>query len=91
MGAGKGGRGKTTLAAHLAVEVERAGDGPAWLIDTDKQGTQSLRHERRESDTPQRADVPFVQLIRLENPVTTLARELPVLCIPGRTLCIRRP
>jgi chromosome partitioning protein len=43
----KGGSGKTTLAAHLAVEVERAGDGPAWLIDTDKQGTLSLWHERR--------------------------------------------
>lgn len=49
----KGGSGKTTLATHLAVEVERAGDGPAWLIDTDKQGTLSLWHERRESDTPQ--------------------------------------
>lgn len=58
----KGGSGKTTLAAHLAVEVERAGDGPAWLIDTDKQGTLSLWHERREAETPQRADVPFAHL-----------------------------
>jgi len=58
----KGGSGKTTLAAHLAVEAERAGDGPAWLIDTDKQGTLSLWHERRESETPQRADVAFARL-----------------------------
>lgn len=58
----KGGSGKTTLAAHLAVEAERAGDGPAWLIDTDKQATLSLWHERRESQTPQRADVPFARL-----------------------------
>ena len=58
----KGGSGKTTVAAHLAVESERAGDGPAWLIDTDKQGTLSLWHERRESETPQRADVPFARL-----------------------------
>ena len=58
----KGGSGKTTLAVHLAVEAERAGDGPTWLIDTDKQGTLSLWHERRESETPQRADVPFVRL-----------------------------
>src|SRR5271165_4433903 len=58
----KGGSGKTTLAAHLAVEVERAGDGPAWLIDTDKQATLSLWHERRESESPQRADVPFARL-----------------------------
>jgi chromosome partitioning protein len=58
----KGGSGKTTVAAHLAVECERAKDGPAWLIDTDKQGTLSLWHERRESDVPQRADVPFARL-----------------------------
>jgi len=58
----KGGSGKTTLAAHLAVEAERVGDAPAWLIDTDKQATLSLWHERRESDTPQRAEVPFGRL-----------------------------
>jgi chromosome partitioning protein len=58
----KGGSGRTTLAAHLAVEAESTGDAPAWLIDTDKQGTLSLWHERREADTPQRADVPFARL-----------------------------
>lgn len=58
----KGGSGKTTLCAHLAVEAERIGDGPAWLIDTDKQGTLSIWHERREVETPQRADVPLTQL-----------------------------
>jgi chromosome partitioning protein len=58
----KGGSGKTTLAAHLAVEAERAGDAPAWLIDTDKQGTLSLWHERREALSPQRAEVPFGRL-----------------------------
>lgn len=58
----KGGSGKTTLATHLAVEAERKGDAPAWLIDTDKQGTLSLWHERREAETPQRADVPFSRL-----------------------------
>ncbi len=58
----KGGSGKTTLAAHLAVEAERVGDAPAWLIDTDKQGTLGLWHDRRQSETPQRADVPFARL-----------------------------
>ena len=47
----KGGSGKTMLAAHLAVEAERAGD-TAWLIDTDRQATLSLWHERRKADTP---------------------------------------
>ena len=34
----KGGSGKTTLCAHLAVQAERAGDGPVYLIDTDPSG-----------------------------------------------------
>ena len=58
----KGGSGKTTLTAHLAVEAERMGDAPVWLIDTDKQGTLSLWHERREADTPERAEVPLPRL-----------------------------
>src|SRR5215813_4453603 len=58
----KGGSGKTTLAAHLAVEAERAGDAPVWIIDTDKQATLSLWHERRTQDTPQRAEIPFTRL-----------------------------
>ena len=57
----KGGSGKTMLAAHLAVEAERAGD-TAWLIDTDRQATLSLWHERRKADTPQRLDVPFARI-----------------------------
>ncbi len=66
----KGGSGKTTLAAHLAVEAERVGDAPAWLIDTDRQATLSRWHERREDETPQRAEVPFT---RLEAGLTALA------------------
>jgi chromosome partitioning protein len=34
----KGGSGKTTLAAHLAVTAEAAGAGPVGVIDTDPQG-----------------------------------------------------
>jgi len=45
------------LAAHLAVEAERAGDGPAWLIDTDRQQTLSLWHSRRKADTPARGTI----------------------------------
>jgi len=35
----KGGCGKTTLAAHLAVAAENAGNGPVMLIDADPQRT----------------------------------------------------
>jgi chromosome partitioning protein len=58
----KGGSGKTTLVSHLAVEAERIGEGPVWIIDTDRQGTLSRWHGQREADTPQRADVPFSKL-----------------------------
>jgi chromosome partitioning protein len=57
----KGGSGKTMLAAHLAVEAELSGDS-AWLIDTDRQATLSLWHERREAETPQRLDVPLERI-----------------------------
>jgi chromosome partitioning protein len=74
----KGGSGKTTLAAHLAVEAERVGDTPTWLIDTDKQATLSLWHERRESTMPQRADAPFARL----------AEALKVLHEQGAAYCL---
>ncbi len=48
----KGGAGKTTLAAHLAVAIEQAGDGPAVLIDTDPQGSLSAWWNSRAAETP---------------------------------------
>jgi chromosome partitioning protein len=55
----KGGSGKTTVVELLSVEADRAGDGPAWIIDTDPQGTLSQWHKRREHDTPNLAELPF--------------------------------
>jgi chromosome partitioning protein len=48
----KGGAGKTTLAAHLAVAAEAAGDGPAVLIDTDPQGSLSAWWNVRKAEVP---------------------------------------
>jgi chromosome partitioning protein len=48
----KGGAGKTTLAAHIAVAAEMAGDGPTVLIDTDPQGSLSAWWNVREAQTP---------------------------------------
>ncbi|MDB5978366.1 MAG: Cobyrinic acid ac-diamide synthase [Nevskia sp.] len=58
----KGGSGKTTLTAHLAVEAGRSGAGPVCVIDMDKQATLSRWHDRREEDSPERAPFPFHQL-----------------------------
>ncbi len=48
----KGGAGKTTLAAHVAVAAEAAGAGPAALIDTDPQGSLSAWWNVRQADSP---------------------------------------
>ena len=48
----KGGSGKTMLCKHLAVEAERAGDGPVFLIDTDPQGTLTAWHSKRDAERP---------------------------------------
>ena len=48
----KGGVGKTTLAAHIAVAAERAGDGPTVLLDTDPQASLAAWWNGREAATP---------------------------------------
>ena len=48
----KGGVGKTTLAAHLAVEAERVGAGPVVLLDTDPQESLTDWHKVRVPDHP---------------------------------------
>jgi chromosome partitioning protein len=58
----KGGSGKTSLCAHISVEVERSGDGPVYLIDTDPQGTLSTWHESRVAETPARVEVSLTVL-----------------------------
>jgi chromosome partitioning protein len=48
----KGGVGKTTLAGHLAVEAEQAGEGPVALLDTDPQGSLASWWNARAAETP---------------------------------------
>lgn len=58
----KGGAGKTTLAAHLAVAAESAGHGPAVLIDTDPQGSLSAWWNVRKAETPVLAPTTIAEL-----------------------------
>jgi len=53
----KGGSGKTTIAAHLAVQAAAAGNGPVVLIDTDPQGSLAEWWHARAADTPALASV----------------------------------
>ncbi len=73
----KGGSGKTMLAAHLAVEAEREGSAPVWIIDTDRQATLTRWHDRREAETPQRGEV---RPERLMTGLATLAGQGAALC-----------
>ncbi len=58
----KGGVGKTTLAAHIAVAAERAGDGPCVLIDTDPQASLAAWWNGREAATPAFAPMTLKEL-----------------------------
>lgn len=58
----KGGSGKTTLSGHIAVEAERAGDGPVALVDCDPQGSLAKWWNARAASTPLFARVPIAEL-----------------------------
>lgn len=52
----KGGSGKTTITAHLAVAAGQAGDGPVTVIDADPQGTLTRWYDQRKhAETPHRS------------------------------------
>lgn len=74
----KGGTGKTTLSAHLAVQAEHFGAGPVALIDTDPQGSLSNWWNVREAETPA-----FVQTT-----IHTLSRDLTQLRDAGVRLVV---
>jgi chromosome partitioning protein len=58
----KGGAGKTTIAAHLAVRAGETGHGPAALIDTDPQGSLGEWWHARHADSPALAKVKLEDL-----------------------------
>jgi chromosome partitioning protein len=58
----KGGAGKTTLTAHLAVEAERRRQGPVVVIDTDPQGSLADWWNQRRAETPRFAAVEVSRL-----------------------------
>lgn len=58
----KGGAGKTTLAAHLAVAAERSGAGPCVLLDTDPQASLSDWWNGRAAEAPHFAPATLKEL-----------------------------
>ena len=49
----KGGSGKTTLIAHLAVAAEAAGDGPVVVVDGDPQRSLTTWRRARKAPSPE--------------------------------------
>jgi chromosome partitioning protein len=61
LAARKGGPGKTTLAAHLAIQAERDGAGPVMLVDLDPQQTLTAWWKDRQAETPILSEVPITR------------------------------
>ncbi|MBV9527748.1 MAG: ParA family protein [Sphingomonas sp.] len=78
----KGGVGKTTLAAHLAIAAEAAGAGPTVLIDTDPQGSLSAWWNVREADTPALAPVSVAELPEKLAALATAGYEIAIIDTP---------
>lgn len=74
----KGGVGKTTLAAHLAVEAEAQGVSPVALIDMDPQGSLSAWWNSREAESP----------LYVQADLANLASQLKALEVAGVEMVI---
>jgi chromosome partitioning protein len=64
----KGGAGKTTLAAHLAVEAIRATGGKVFVVDADPMAGLSVWWNSRKADTP--------RFCKLENGIAAVLAHL---------------
>jgi chromosome partitioning protein len=82
----KGGTGKTTLAAHLAVEAERSKAGPVAIIDTDPQGSLAAWWNTREAATPLFAAVNIAQLTDHVQRLRQQGIKLVIIDTPPQTL-----
>ena len=82
----KGGTGKTTLAAHLAVEAERSKTGPVAVIDTDPQGSLAAWWNTREAAIPLFAAVNIAQLTDHLQRLRQQGIKLVIIDTPPQTL-----
>ena len=74
----KVGSGKTTLAGHIAIAAEQAGEGPIALIDTDPQGSLTDWWNVRVAETP----------VFVQTSVPTLPEDLEQLREMGTNLVV---
>jgi chromosome partitioning protein len=63
----KGGVGKTTVTAHLAVHASMVGQGPAVLVDTDPQGSLSEWWDARKDEHERNEDALALAMTKLDD------------------------
>lgn len=78
----KGGVGKTTIAAHLAVAAEQEGCGPAVLIDADPQGSLSAWWNSRDAEVPALASASLAELPSKLEALAAVGFKLAVIDTP---------
>lgn len=81
----KGGAGKTTAAAHLAVAAHKAGASPVGIVDLDPQGSLTAWWNRRAANL--RREWPILYQMSLR----ALAEQLEALRSDVKTLVIDTP
>ena len=69
----KGGVGKTTVAAHLAVQASMVGHGPVVLVDTDPQGSLSEWWDARKDEYQRNEDALALATAKLDDLPARLA------------------
>ncbi len=101
----KGGCGKTTLAAHLAVEAEKQGAGPVAVIDADPQASLARWWNSRQAQTPAfvqttLADMPThlaalrkvgVKLVLIDTPGADVSHSRGILRLANLVVIPSRP
>lgn len=87
----KGGCGKTSIAAHLAVEAERQGDGPVAVIDADPQASLSRWWNLRQSETPAFIQTTIKSLPSQLRALRESGYKLVVIDTPGADVGHTRP
>lgn len=83
LAAQKGGTGKTTICANLAVEAEACGHGPVALIDVDPQGTLSKWWNRRQADTPTLVEIDVADIEAQLDMLRMRGTQLVIVDTPG--------
>jgi len=79
----KGGAGKTTLTAHLAVEAERAGAGPVAVIDADPQASLARWWNARQAETPAFVQTTLAKLPQQLDTLRAAGCKLVLIDTPG--------